>query len=99
MTRVAPRRLARPKHELLLIVLCAIAALGTVNLMNVQDQSRFCLTDAVVHGRLTVDRCIGSAKERSRYSGHLYSNKAPGMSLLAVPAAAALRYAPGVMVI
>ena len=89
-----PLSWARPRRELLLLALCAIAALSTVNLMNVQDQSRFCLTDAIAHGRLTVDDCIGLATDRARYGGHLYSNKAPGMSLLALPAALAAGYAP-----
>lgn len=89
-----PLTWARPRRELLLLALCAIAALGTVNLINVQDQSRWCLTDAMVHGRLTVDHCIGVAGDRSRYDGHLYSNKAPGMSVLAIPAALAVRYTP-----
>jgi hypothetical protein len=87
-------RWARPRNELLLLALCAVAALSTVNLINVQDQSRFCLTDALAHGRLTVDRCIGSTGDRARYAGHLYSNKAPGMSLLAMPAALLVGYAP-----
>ncbi|MDX6485893.1 MAG: hypothetical protein QOF43_1046 [Gaiellaceae bacterium] len=87
-------RWAKPRHELLLLALCAVAALSTVNLINVQDQSRFCLTDALAHGRLTVDRCIGSTGDRARYAGHLYSNKAPGMSLLALPAALVVGYAP-----
>jgi hypothetical protein len=64
-----PLSWARPRRELLLLALCAIAALSTVNLMNVQDQSRFCLTDAIAHGRLTVDDCIGLATDRARYGG------------------------------
>jgi hypothetical protein len=87
-------RWARPRNELLLLALCAVAALSTVNLINVQDQSRFCLTEALAHGRLTVDRCIGSTGDRARYAGHLYSNKAPGMSLLAMPAALIVGYVP-----
>jgi hypothetical protein len=94
--RIAPSpvRWAKPRHELLLLALCAVAALSTVNLINVQDQSRFCLTDALAHGRLTVDHCIGRTGDRARYAGHLYSNKAPGMSLLALPAALVAGYAP-----
>jgi hypothetical protein len=87
-------RWAQPRRELLLLTLCAVAALSTVNLINVQDQSRFCLTEALAHGRLTVDHCIGTTRERARYGGHLYSNKAPGMSLLALPAALLVGYAP-----
>ncbi|HZT91188.1 MAG TPA: hypothetical protein VFA05_04030 [Gaiellaceae bacterium] len=90
----APLRWARPRRELALLALCAVAALSVVNNIDVQDQSRWCLTDAVLHGRLTVDRCISFSGDRSRYGGHLYSNKAPGMSLLALPAVAALDYSP-----
>jgi hypothetical protein len=85
---------AKPRHELLLLALCAVAALGIANGFNVQDQSRWCLSDAIVHGTFTIDHCIGDAIDRSRYGGHLYSNKAPGMSLLGLPAAAAVRYTP-----
>ncbi|MFL5953202.1 MAG: hypothetical protein ACJ76I_03730 [Gaiellaceae bacterium] len=91
---VSAVRWARPRRELLLLALCAIATLSSLNLINVQDESRFCLTDGLVHGRLTVDDCIGQSGDRASYAGHLYSNKAPGMSLLAVPAALAAGYAP-----
>lgn len=86
--------LRRPRRELLLLTLCAVAVLSTVNLIDVQDQSRWCLTSALTHGRLTIGGCIGTTRERSIHDGHLYSNKAPGMSLLAVPAALAFRYSP-----
>lgn len=89
-----PLSWARPRRELVLLALCAVAALSVVNNFNVQDQSRWCLTDAVEHARLTVDHCISFSVDRSRYDEHLYSNKAPGMSLLALPAALAVRYAP-----
>lgn len=79
---------AKPRRELLLITLCAAATLTTLNVVNVQDRSRFCLTEALLHGRLTIDDCIGDARDRARYGGHFYSNKAPGMSLLAFPVAA-----------
>jgi hypothetical protein len=56
-----------------------------------QDWTRVCLSRAIVHGRLTVDNCIGTTVDRSRYHGHLYSNKAPGLSLLAIPAGEAVQ--------
>lgn len=92
--RPSPFPWRRPRHELLLLALVAVAALSTVNVIDVQDASRFCLTDALLHGRVTIDSCIGNGKDRARHGGHLYSNKAPGMSILALPAAAVLGYRP-----
>jgi hypothetical protein len=81
----------RPKHELLLLALVAIAALTPVYVVNAQDVSHFCLTRAMAAGELDIDDCGGDSLDRSSYNGHSYSNKAPGMSLLAVPSAEALR--------
>lgn len=81
----------RPQHELLLLVLVAAAALTPVYVVNAQDVSHFCLTRAIEAGELQIDSCGGDALDRSAYNGHSYSNKAPGMSLLALPSAAALR--------
>ena len=44
-----------------------------------------------MHGHLNVDNCIGTIVDRSIHNGHLYTNKAPGMSVLEVPTAEALR--------
>jgi hypothetical protein len=82
---------ARPRRELLLLALVAAAALSIVSPPSVQDSSRFCLTHGIEAGRLTVDNCIGETIDRSFYGGHFYTNKAPGMSLLALPAAEAVR--------
>jgi hypothetical protein len=57
----------------------------------VQDWARMCATRAAVHGHLYVDGCIGTTQDRSRYGGHLYSDKAPGMSMLSIPAAEAVQ--------
>jgi hypothetical protein len=85
---------ARPRHELLLLVLVGISALAVVQPLNVQDESRLCTSRALLHGRLTIDDCIGSAIDRSSYGGHLYTDKAPGISLLSTPAVAAVRLPP-----
>jgi hypothetical protein len=81
----------KPRHELLLLALVALAALAIVQSPGAQDASRFCLTKALSAGHLTIDDCIGSVVDRSRHDGHLYSDKAPGLSGLAVPAAVAVR--------
>jgi hypothetical protein len=84
----------RPRHELLLITLVAVAALTPVYRFGEQDRSRLCLTEAIAHGRVSNDACLASALDRASYGGHLYSDKAPGMSILQLPAAEALRLGP-----
>ncbi len=84
----------RPRHELLLLALVAVAALSPVHAPNAQDQSRLCLTLALTHGRLSNDACLATSTDRAAFGGHLYSDKAPGMSLLELPAAAAVRLKP-----
>ena len=76
----------RPRHEVVLLVLVAVTALSPVSYYSPQDQSRFCLSQAIVHGHLYNDRCLASSFDRSSYGGHLYSDKAPGLSLLELPA-------------
>jgi len=62
-----------------------------VYVVSAQDVSHFCLTRAIAAGELKIDECGGDVLDRSSYNGHSYSNKAPGMSLLAVPSAEAIR--------
>src|SRR5438132_6407583 len=81
----------RPRHELLLLALVAIAALAPVNVAGPQDRSRLCLTNALVHGRLHDDRCFVASLDRSSYGGHLYSDKPPGTSVLELPAVEVVR--------
>ena len=94
MFRPTPLPWARPRHELLLLALVAVAALTIVQPQSPQDWTRMCLTGALAHARLTVDGCIDDAIDRSRYGGHLYSDKAPGMSLLSLPGYEAVRLPP-----
>ena len=83
----------RPRRELLLLVLVAAAALSPVYAIDAQDVSRVCLTQALVHFRVSNDYCLSNiyARDKSVYHGHLYSDKAPGMSVLELPAAEAVR--------
>ena len=85
----------RPRGELLLLVLVALVALPQVQQPNTQDVSRLCLTRAIVAGRLSADGCLDNhTEDKSLYSGHLYSNKAPGMSLAELAPAEAVRLGP-----
>jgi hypothetical protein len=85
---------ARPRRELLLLALVGVAALTPIYRFGEQDRSRLCLTQALAHGRVSNDSCLATALDRSSYGGHLYSDKAPGMSILQLPAAEALRLGP-----
>ncbi len=51
------------------------------------QNSRYALTRAVVeHGQLTIDEYHATTGDKSYREGHFYCDKAPGTSLLAVPA-------------
>lgn len=84
---------ARPRRELLLLALVAVAALGPVYVISPQDISRLCLTHALVHGQVKADTCLSTsmAVDKASDNGHLYSDKAPGMSALEIPAAQAVQ--------
>jgi len=84
----------RPRHELLLLLLVALAVLTPINVISEQDRSRFCLSEALLHGRISDDPCFASTGDRATFAGHLYTDKAPGVSVLATPAVAAIRPGP-----
>jgi len=79
-----------PRYELLLLVLVAAASLSVIDPPGAQDVSRLCLTRAAVHGHLSADTCLHGAVDVASYGGHLYSDKAPGVSILAIPVAEAV---------
>ena len=84
-------RLARPA---LLIAFMALVAYAYViprgPLANAD--TRVALTRAIVDDHtLAIDRFAGDLSDRSGYRGHYYTDKVPGVSLLAVPVYAALR--------
>jgi hypothetical protein len=87
---------ARPRHELLLIALVALATLTVLQPPNTQDRSRLCLSRAIVAGRLHADRCLirSETEDRSVYGGHLYTDKAPGLSVLEIGPAELVRLPP-----
>lgn len=72
-------------------MLIAVAALSPVNGLDPQDQSRLCLTQALVHGHVSNDRCLAEMFDKSSYAGHLYSDKAPGLSVIELPVEVAVR--------
>jgi hypothetical protein len=74
----------------LLLALLAAIALSPIGLQGPQDFSHFCLTNGLVHGHVALDGCVDQSIDRARYGSHLYSNKAPGYSVLAIPAAEAV---------
>ena len=84
LRRRAPLPWARPRAELLLLVLIGAVALTPVAGYNEQDSARICLSRALLAGRLSDDTCFAYTVDSSRYGGHLYSSRAPGMSVLEI---------------
>jgi hypothetical protein len=74
------------------LALVALCALAPVYELNAQDNSRLCLSQALAHGRLSNDGCFGL--DHDLYKGHEYTDKAPGLSLVELPLAEALRLPP-----
>jgi len=87
----APLPWAKPQAELLLLALVAVVALSPVFVPNEQDGSRLCLSRALLAGHLHDDTCFLFTVDHSKYGGHLYSNKAPGMSALEILPAEVVR--------
>ena len=56
------------------------------------QNSRFDLIRAIIEQRtLRIDAYHGNTEDKALYQGHYYSDKAPGLALLALPAVAAVR--------
>ncbi len=75
----------RPRYEVLILGLIAIAVLTPIYAVTAQDVSRVCLTRSLVRLQVSADSCLRTSLDKSRYGGHLYSDKAPGMSVLEIP--------------
>ena len=72
-----------------MLVLVALSMLTVLYPLNTQDATRFGLTQSVLeYGTINVDRYHTLMSDRSYRDGHWYSDKAPGMSFLALPAVA-----------
>ena len=77
-------RLAAYRYEPLVLALVALAALPPIALTGPQDRTRYELTrHLVLRHTLTVEPQLF---DRAVFDGRSYSDKAPGMSFLAVPA-------------
>jgi hypothetical protein len=78
-------------REPVVLALVGLTALVVVHATSVQDLTRIGLTQSLVdRGSLTIDQVAGQTIDRARHGGHYYSDKAPGMSIAAVPSYAAL---------
>lgn len=86
----APFPWAKPRRERLLLALVVVAALTPVYVVSTQDVSHFCLTRALAAGKFAIAPCGKYSVDIASYGGHIYSNKAPGMSALALPAVEAV---------
>jgi hypothetical protein len=76
----------------LLLVLVALTALAFAYGSGWPDVSRLGLTQSVaLDGSLRIDRYAAQTRDRSRYGGHWYSDKAPGISFVALPTFEAMR--------
>jgi hypothetical protein len=74
------------KREWLVLALVALTVFAPMHGSDAQDESRLALTHAlVVNGTTRIDRW-SDTKDRATYNGHFYTDKAPGLSLLAIPA-------------
>jgi hypothetical protein len=72
------------RYEWLVFLLVALSSLAVVNVANPQDTTRYELTRHVVlYHTLTLEPDLF---DRAVYGGRTYSDKAPGMSFLAIPA-------------
>lgn len=78
-----------------MLALVALAALAIVYPKNpAQDTSRLALTRSLIEDHtVTIDRFAGETYDYAVRAGHIYSDKAPGMSFLAVVPVEALRAA------
>lgn len=84
-------KLARFCREWLVLVLVALAALSFTHPANTQDATRLALTQAVLeHGEVEIGR-YGTPTDRAERQGRLYTDKAPGLSLLAAAPVAGIR--------
>jgi hypothetical protein len=78
-------------YEWLVLVLVVLSALAVVDVANPQDTTRFELTRHIVlYHTITLEPDLF---DRAVYGGHTYSDKAPGISFMAVPAFAVERAA------
>src|SRR4051812_34272052 len=79
------------RREGLVLALVGLATLPILNVVNTQDVSRVALTNALARGSVQIDRDRRLTADRAYYKGHWYSDKAPGVSILALAPVEGLR--------
>lgn len=80
------------RREWLVLALIGMTAFSFYHGGGAQDVSRLALTQSIfADGSLRIDRWGEGALDTALYDGHYYSDKAPGMSFLALPTYAVLR--------
>jgi hypothetical protein len=74
------------RREWLVLALIGMTAFSFYHAAGAQDVSRLALTQPMsADGSLRIDRWREGALDTAIYDGHYYSDKAPGMSFLALP--------------
>ncbi|HEX4518440.1 MAG TPA: hypothetical protein VH063_02555 [Gaiellaceae bacterium] len=88
--------LPRYRFEWLVLVLVALGTLPLVSVVGAQDTSRLAMTQSIVlRGHVDIDPYWQLTTDRAFADGHWYSDKAPGVALLAVPVVAAIHAVDG----
>jgi hypothetical protein len=82
------------RREWIVVILVWASALSFFHEVGPQDITRLALTESIVlDGSLRIDRWQDQTVDKAVYGGHYYSDKAPGMSFLAIPPFVVLRAA------
>ena len=80
------------RREWLVLLLVALTTLPIDSVETAQDSSRLALTEQIVlRGKVNIDPYWKQTIDRAFANGHWYSDKAPGVALLAIPAVEASR--------
>jgi hypothetical protein len=80
-------RLCGYRREWLVLALIALGTLPLLSVESAQDSSRLAVTEQIVlRGKVNIDPYWKQTIDRAFADGHWYSDKAPGVALLAVPA-------------
>ena len=83
----ASLRLCGYKREWIVLGLILLGTMPLVSVLGAQDSSRIALTDSIVkRGEVNIDPYWKLTIDRAFKGGHWYSDKAPGVSLLLIPA-------------
>lgn len=90
-------RLQAYPREWLVLLLVALTTLPIVTVVGAQDTSRLALTESIVlRGKTDIDPYWKLTIDRAFANGHWYSDKAPAVSLLAVPVVEGIRVADAI---